>query len=189
MRGLAHHRLVSVVAVVAMILLATAPLIGANGDAQPASSGPGAVRPALSASSPGGMYAYYYLWWDTHHWQTTLGPNYPFGQSPLPLPATLDAGGCNPTSLYRGNIETDAPAALFTAGRPLPGDLRRPERHRRRSVRVRRGLVRHRLGHPDARAPTARTSGSTCWSRRSTRPRPRGTTSISGSPTRPPRPA
>ncbi len=118
MRGLAHHRLVSVVAVVAMILLATAPLIGANGDAQPASSGPGAVRPALSASSPGGMYAYYYLWWDTHHWQTTLGPNYPFGQSPLPLPASLDATGCNPTSLYSGNIETDAPAALFSADDP-----------------------------------------------------------------------
>ncbi len=84
MRGIAQHRLVSVVAVVAMILLATAPLIGATGDAQPALSGPGAVRPALSASSPEGMYAYYYLWWDTHHWQTTLGPNYPFGQSPLP---------------------------------------------------------------------------------------------------------
>jgi hypothetical protein len=64
------------------------------------------------------MYAYYYLWWDTHHWQTTLGANFPFGQSPLPLPATLDAGGCNPTSLYSGNIETDSPGSLFTEDDP-----------------------------------------------------------------------
>jgi hypothetical protein len=61
-----------------------------------------------------GMYAYYYLWWDTQHWQHTLGPNYPYNQSPLPLPASLDATGCNPVSRYPGNIETDVPAALFT---------------------------------------------------------------------------
>jgi len=60
------------------------------------------------------MYAYYYLWWSAYHWKTTLGPNFPFNQSPLPLPATLDSTGCSATSLYSGNIETDTPAAIFT---------------------------------------------------------------------------
>ncbi len=109
-----HHRLARKMALVVLILLASAPLIGATVEAQTTTSTP---RPAV-ASAPEGMYAYYYLWWDTHHWQTTLGANYPFGQSPLPLPATLDAGGCNPTSLYNGNIETDAPTSLFTEDDP-----------------------------------------------------------------------
>jgi len=65
-----------------------------------------------------GMYAYYYLWWTTYHWTTTLGPSFPFSQSPWPLPATLDATGCNAVSLYSGNIETDTPAANFTQDDP-----------------------------------------------------------------------
>ena len=113
------------------VLVASAAVMVAGVGAQPVASGPGATPPAPStvaanaasgsasvAPTQEGMYAYYYLWWDTHHWQTTLGPNYPFGQSPLPLPATLDAGGCNPTSQYSGNIETDAPATLFTQDDP-----------------------------------------------------------------------
>jgi len=64
------------------------------------------------------MYAYYYLWWSSSHWQSTLGPNFPFNQSPLPLPATLDSSGCNPSSLYSGNIETDTPATLFSQDDP-----------------------------------------------------------------------
>ncbi len=119
MRGLfRHQRLIPKLAVVALILGITAPLVGASGDAQPAPTAQPSSHAALASSSPEGMYAYYYLWWDTQHWQTTLGSNYPFGQSPLPLPATLDAGGCNPTSLYGGNIETDAPATLFTQDDP-----------------------------------------------------------------------
>ena len=94
------------------------------------------------------MYAYYYLWWDTQHWQTTLGPSYPYGQSPLPLPASLATSGCSPTSLYPGNIETDVPATLFTQ-QTCPDRLRRPERHRRRTVGLRRGLGRDGIGHPD----------------------------------------
>ena len=113
MRGLLHQRLITKLALVVAFLLVTAPLIVVSVDAQPAPP-----HPAPASSSPEGMYAYYYLWWDTQHWQTTLGSNYPFGQSPLPLPATLDAGGCNPTSLYGGNIETDAPATLFTQDDP-----------------------------------------------------------------------
>jgi hypothetical protein len=83
--------------------------------AQPASTVPSAASPA---SAPEGMYAYYYLWWSTQHWQAELGQNYPFGQSPLPLPATLDTLGCNPTSLYSGNVETDVPASLFSQDEP-----------------------------------------------------------------------
>src|SRR5581483_7995233 len=77
-----------------------------------------AAAPRLPYSQEG-MYAYYYLWWSTQHWYDSLGPNYPYNQSPLPLPASLDATGCNPTSLYSGNIETDVPATLFTQDDPL----------------------------------------------------------------------
>ena len=113
MRCLLPQRLITKLALVATFLLVTASLIVVSVDAQPA---PPHTAPA--SSSPEGMYAYYYLWWDTQHWQTTLGSNYPSGQSPLPLPATLDAGGCNPTSLYGGNIETDVPSTLFTQDDP-----------------------------------------------------------------------
>ena len=113
MRCFLPQRLVTKLALVGAFLLVTASLIVASVDAQPAPP-----HPALASSSPEGMYAYYYLWWDTQHWQATLGSSYPFGQSPLPVPATLDAGGCNPTSLYRGNIETDAPATLFSQDDP-----------------------------------------------------------------------
>ncbi|HLH27745.1 MAG TPA: hypothetical protein VKW77_02450, partial [Acidimicrobiales bacterium] len=82
-----------------------------------ASSAPSAPS-ASKASAAGGTYAYYYLWWDTAHWHTSLGPSYPFGQSPLPLPASIPASGCNPASLYPGNVETDVPATLFTQDDP-----------------------------------------------------------------------
>jgi hypothetical protein len=118
MRKLVGLRPVTKLCLIAVILLATAPLIGASVEAQSAPAGPPASRSVLTASSPEGMYAYYYLWWDTQHWQTTLGPNYPYGQSPLPLPANLDGTGCNPTSNYSGNIETDAPAALYSEDDP-----------------------------------------------------------------------
>jgi hypothetical protein len=118
MRGLTRHRRITQLAVTAVILLVTAPLIGSSVHAQPVPAASARADSTLAAASPEGMYAYYYLWWDTHHWQTTLGPNYPFAQSPLPVPATLDGSGCNPTSLYGGNIETDAPAALFSVDDP-----------------------------------------------------------------------
>jgi hypothetical protein len=76
-------------------------------------AGTASLRPSATARTVP-AYAYYYLWWDTAHWQTTLGPNYPYGAKPLPLPATLAANGCNPTSNYKGNIETDVPAQLFS---------------------------------------------------------------------------
>ncbi len=125
MRGLISHRLATKLGLVAVgARPGTASLIGNSVGAQPAAVPPvagGTARAAATvlASPPQeGMYAYYYLWWDTQHWQTTLGANYPYGQKPLPLPATLDASGCNPSSLYSGNVETDEPATLFTQDDP-----------------------------------------------------------------------
>ena len=60
------------------------------------------------------VYAYYYLWWSTQHWKDKLGSNYPYSASPLPLPATTDADGCNAVSKYAGNQLIDVPAALFS---------------------------------------------------------------------------
>jgi hypothetical protein len=55
-----------------------------------------------------------YTWWDDSHWHAKLGPNYPYAE-PWPLPATLDAQGCNPTNLYAGNELTDVRAELADA--------------------------------------------------------------------------
>jgi hypothetical protein len=65
------------------------------------------------------VFAYYYLWWSTNHWHDKLGSSYPYGASPLPLPATLDASGCGTVSRYQGNQLTDVPAALY--GQDDPG--------------------------------------------------------------------
>ncbi len=108
------RRLATMLGLVAVIVVGAVSAIVVHVAAQPSASGrPPVAAPTLPFSQEG-MYAYYYLWWDTQHWQDTLGPNYPYGQTPLPLPASLDATGCNPTSLYNGNIETDVPATLFT---------------------------------------------------------------------------
>jgi hypothetical protein len=63
-----------------------------------------------SSSKP--VFAYYYLWWSHRHWLDRLGPNYPYGVSPNPLPARLDAGGCSAASLYPGNKLTDVSQGL-----------------------------------------------------------------------------
>lgn len=57
------------------------------------------------ASKP--VFAYYYMWWDNHHWTSHLGTSYPYTQQPNPLPATLDANGCGTATTYPGNVETD----------------------------------------------------------------------------------
>ncbi|HEV3367163.1 MAG TPA: hypothetical protein VG054_06825 [Acidimicrobiales bacterium] len=125
MTTLSRHRFATKLGLVATALFAAGSLIGTSVAAQPgatpvSSPAPKAATasPAFATSSQQGMYAYYYLWWSTNHWQTLLGPNYPYGQSPLPVPASLDPSGCNPTSLYSGNVETDVPATLFTQDDP-----------------------------------------------------------------------
>jgi hypothetical protein len=72
------------------------------------------------------VYAYYYLWWSTQHWKDKLGTNYPYTTSPLPLPATTDADGCNAVSRYTGNQLIDVPAALVSQDDPgaIESDIR-----------------------------------------------------------------
>jgi hypothetical protein len=64
------------------------------------------------------MYAFYYLWWDLKHWHARLGSSYPYDQSPLSRPASLDSSGCGTTSRYAGNQLTDVPTRLFTQDDP-----------------------------------------------------------------------
>jgi hypothetical protein len=58
------------------------------------------------------VFAIYYLWWERNHWLYRLGPNYPYGEIPNPLPATLDSGGCSAVSNYSGNTLTDVSQGL-----------------------------------------------------------------------------
>jgi hypothetical protein len=90
--------------------------------ARPAS----AVTGSAAATSQPRVFAYYYLWWSLNHWKSALGPNYPSTASPLPLPATLDASGCNPKSIYSGNILTDVPQKLYSQDDPgfIEADVR-----------------------------------------------------------------
>lgn len=74
-----------------------------------------------SATSGKPVYAYYYLWWSNNHWHNKLGTNYPYNASPLPLPATTDADGCNAVSRYAGNQLLDVPATLVN--QDIPGAI------------------------------------------------------------------
>lgn len=83
--------------------------------------------PSVSNPSPTSVaghkpiFAYYYLWWSAKHWDTKLGPSYPFNTSPWPLPATLNTDGCGAVSLYPGNTLIDVPPARF--GQDDPGRI------------------------------------------------------------------
>lgn len=85
---------------------------GPDGGTQPdAGQGPGldgGLRPPQHR-----IYAFYYLWWSSNHWTTKLGPNFPYGSNPWPLPAILDPEGCSPINLYPGNMLTDSPAQRY----------------------------------------------------------------------------
>lgn len=72
--------------------------------------------PTSAPATPGAdkrtpLFVHYYLWWDAAHWKAKLGPAYPAGQRPLPLPATLDAAGCAATPSFPGTTLIDVPAA------------------------------------------------------------------------------
>jgi hypothetical protein len=84
-----------------------------------------------AVAAPPRAFAYYYLWWSTQHWHDKLGSTYGaathgFSTDPLPLPATLDANGCSPRSLYSGNELTDVAPQLWTQDDPavLERDVR-----------------------------------------------------------------
>jgi hypothetical protein len=71
----------------------------------------GADLPASAASATPSkpVFVIYYLWWSASHWQDRLGSHYPKVSANAPLPATLDANGCNAKSSYTGNTLTDVP--------------------------------------------------------------------------------
>ena len=93
------------------------PRAGASGH-RPSSLGVSATRPRV--------FAYYYLWWSRNHWKSLLGPAYPTTTSRLPLPASLDASGCNPKTLYPGNTLTDVPQKIYSQDDPgfIEADVR-----------------------------------------------------------------
>ena len=119
----ARHRPVSgrrtkpvVVTAVAGIALLLGLLVQQLGAANATTSS----RPSRgSAATPPRIFAYYYLWWSTSHWQSSLGPNYPITAGAKPLPATLDATGCNPRTNFTGNSLTDVPQQIH--GQDDPG--------------------------------------------------------------------
>jgi hypothetical protein len=83
-----------------LVLLAIALLLSASTGSAHAT----AVRHAQTSKR---VFAVYYLWWTNQHWHDLLGGAYPYTQSPNPLPASLDASGCNAVSRYSGNKLTD----------------------------------------------------------------------------------
>src|SRR6478609_11065545 len=120
-----RRRFACVVATMACVLLAAACMLGATpAGAAPSGTPGGAAQTAAATRAP--VFAYYYLWWSRAHWMDMLGPNYPVAAKPLPLPATLDANGCNPTSRYPGNRLTDVPTALYSQDDPgfIEADVR-----------------------------------------------------------------
>jgi hypothetical protein len=68
-------------------------------------AGAHAVSVRHGGSKP--VFAIYYLWWTNQHWHDLLGTSYPSTETPNPLPASLDAGGCKAVSRYNGNHLTD----------------------------------------------------------------------------------
>ena len=87
----------------------------------------GAQATSNKVTAPGPkVYAYYYLWWSSNHWQNKLGASYPYTASPLPLPATTDVDGCNAVSNYSGNQLLDVPTSLANQDDPgvIEADIR-----------------------------------------------------------------
>jgi hypothetical protein len=95
-----------------------------------ARSAPSPGAPAPGAPQAGGrgprIFAYYYLWWSADHWRQSLGAGYPLSAQPLPLPARLDADGCNPTAVYSGATVTDVPSHIYSQDDPgqIESDVR-----------------------------------------------------------------
>ncbi len=75
-------------------------------------NGPRLVGATTPAPTKKPFFVIYYLWWSTLHWHNKLGPNYPFTAKPSPLPASLDASGCNSKTPYKGNQLTDVSQQL-----------------------------------------------------------------------------
>src|SRR2546430_3665957 len=89
---------------------------GASGRSHPGTTPSGSNGPSGNSAAGTGktkpVFIIYYMWWDRQHWVSHLGPNYPVGQSPNPLPATLDSSGCGTANRYSGNVLTDVRSNL-----------------------------------------------------------------------------
>ncbi len=122
------RRIVIVIVVVSVAVVGWAGISALRADNDTPSSGasPSSVPTGSTTPSNAPAFAFYYLWWSMKHWHDKLGPNYPYAAHPLPLPASLPAAGCPPTSLYEGNQLTDAPADLWS--QDDPGQIESDER-------------------------------------------------------------
>ena len=72
---------------------------------------PAPNQQAAAAESANVVYLHYYLWWTPAHWQDKLGPLYPYGRQPSPLPGSVDSSGCAAQPAYSGATIVDVPAA------------------------------------------------------------------------------
>lgn len=90
----------------------------------PASAPPSAPATAPPVStSHAAVYLHYYIWWTPTHWRDKLGPDYPIGASPLPLPGTIGPDGCNPhVSLRRASIVDIPSEGLYDQNAPATFD-------------------------------------------------------------------
>ncbi len=115
-------RLAGAVAAVTLAVITLTVTSATAGASRTAATSAAAAAPAARPR----IFAYYYLWWSLNHWKSMLGPNYPYTAVPLPLPATLDASGCNPHSNYTGNQLTDVPRRLYSQDDPgfIEADVR-----------------------------------------------------------------
>jgi hypothetical protein len=79
------------------------------------------ASPPLSSGRSAPLFVHYYLWWDSAHWRSKLGPAYPIVARPAPLPARLASNGCAAVAAYPGATLIDVPATppgLFTQDDP-----------------------------------------------------------------------
>ncbi len=110
--------LVTAVALLAVSVLAVATLValreaGARGaphpHVRPTPSPEGTSPAAAPSGSAPPVYLYYYLWWTPGHWQSKLGPDYPYAARPPVTPGATNSAGCNPVPRYSGSTIVDVP--------------------------------------------------------------------------------
>lgn len=114
------HRPLVLASAGGLLVLSLLTQVMAPGHARAATASQGmAATASQAAGTPAPrIFAYYYLWWSSQHWKDKLGSSYPYAASPLPLPATTDADGCNPVSRYSGNQLADVPTTLESQDTP-----------------------------------------------------------------------
>ncbi len=95
--------------------VAPPPTTGPSRPGQTGAPSPSATKVQASPSAPSGegpttIYLHYYLWWTSTHWRDKLGPSYPFGAQPPPVPGSMDVNGCHPEVAFPGATIVDLPS-------------------------------------------------------------------------------